>query len=486
MEERRKDTCDAYLTVCLALCLAIIFSLFLVLLDGARRNGARLEAECVCDIGLHSILAEYHRELMKQYNLFAIDTSYGTDLCSRTNAEAHLRKYLKKNLDYSDVLFSDFLYGDLFALALEDVELIKVSILSDHEGAVFRQNAVEAIKADVGLELLEQLQEWMQVMETNGLENGDEEAEKQRLDEEINGYDGMEIEIEEDEWETLEVNNPTDGLEAQKRLGILSLVTDGELSTNAVFTENLIMNRMERGQVNQGNMAYTELSETEKLIEKFLFQEYLLRYMGYYGKESPEDALQYQIEYVIAGNGSDQDNLRSIANRLLVIREAANAVYLWSNGTKRAEISAIAAAVCTLVVLPQLTALLEAAILLAWAYAESVYDVKSLMAGGRIPLMKSDESWHYGLSAALAGNLQEETQEGQGLCYADYMRIFMMLEETDKMTARAMNMVEADIRSTPGNSGFRLDGCYDAVEARIRIGSAHGYHYEITRQTSYH
>lgn len=483
MKEREKN---AYLTVCLALCLAIIFSLFLVLLDGVRRNGVRLEVECVTDIGLHSILAEYHRELMKQYNLFAIDISYGTTLCSKTNTEAHLRNYLKKNLDYSDILLSDFLYRDLLAIELEAVELTKVSILSDYGGAVFRKNAVDAIKADVGLDLLEELQEWMQVIEVNGLENGEEEAEKQRIDEQISEYDGMEIEIEEEEWETLEINNPTDGLEAKKSLGILSLVTDGELSTSALNTENLIMNRMQQGQVNQGNMAYTEQSEAEKLVEKFLFQEYLLKYMGHYGEEEDEDALHYQIEYLIVGGDSDVENLRSIANRLLVIREAANAAYLWSNGTKRAEISAIAAVVCTLIVLPQLTALLEAAILLAWAYAESIYDVKSLMAGGKIPLMKDDGSWHYSLSAALAGNLQEETQDGQGLSYEDYLRVFMMLSGTDKITARAMNMVEADIRNTPGNSAFRLDGCYDAVEARIRFGSAHDYHYEITRQKSYY
>lgn len=215
---------NAYLTVCVTLCIAILLSLFLVLLDGVRRNGARMEAECVTDIGLQSILAEYHRELMKQYNLFAIDASYGTALCSKTNTEAHLRKYLKKNLNYGDVLLSGYLYGDFLALNLEQAELTKVSILSDSGGSVFRKCAIDAVRADVGLELLDELQGWMQTMEVNGLEGGKEEAEKQRLDAEIEEYDGMEIEIKEDEWTTLEVDNPTDVLEAQKGLGILKLV----------------------------------------------------------------------------------------------------------------------------------------------------------------------------------------------------------------------------------------------------------------------
>ena len=49
---------NAYLTVTLALCMAVILSLFLTLMDGVRRNGARLETECVADIGLQSFRAE--------------------------------------------------------------------------------------------------------------------------------------------------------------------------------------------------------------------------------------------------------------------------------------------------------------------------------------------------------------------------------------------------------------------------------------------
>lgn len=478
---------NAYLTVCMSLCLSVILSLFLVLLEGVRRNGSRLEVECVTEIGLQSILAEYHRELMKQYNLFAIDNSYGTALCSKSNTEAHLRKYLKKNLEYEDAVFANFLYGDFLGLYLDETELTKVSILSDYSGAVFRQCAVDAIKADVGMELLQELQEWMQVMEVNGLEQGNAESESARIDAEIAGYDGMEIEISEGEWETVEVTNPAGSINARRSLGILTLVigNDGTLSQNSVHTDTLISGRIQQGQVNQGNIEIAAQTAAEAIAERFLFQEYLLCYMGHYGEEHIDDALRYQIEYLIAGNAHDVDNLKSIANRLLVIRETANAAYLWSNEAKRAEIRALAAALCAAVSLPALTVLLEAAILLGWAYAESIYDVKSLLEGGRIPLIKDDSSWHYGLSAALSGDVQESNQGGSGLSYTDYLRIFMMLMNVNTLTARAMDMVEADIRQTPGNVAFRLDGCYAEVEACVQVGSSHGAQYEIIRTASY-
>ncbi len=482
---------DAYLTVTLTLCLAVILSLFLTLIDGVRRNGARLEIECVTDIGLQSIMAEYHCELMKQYNLFAIDSSYGTINCSKANTEAHLIQYLSRNLDYDDVFLSDYLYRDFLGLSVEQAELVKLSIMTDHGGAVFRRDAVEAVKDDVGLGLLEELRDWVQEVEINGLEEGEEEIRKQELDGEIrewvDRYDGMEVEVEEDEWERAQVRNPTDGLEARKRLGLLQLVIidEANLSSNVIHPENLISNRMQQGQVNHGNIPWEESGEMEQLTERFLFQEYLLRYMGRYGRDSEEDALRYQIEYLIGGRESDVENLKCVINRLCVLREAANAMYLMSNEAKRAEIRLVATAACTLITLPALTPLLEGAILLAWAYAESVYDIRSLLAGGRIPLMKDDGSWHYSLSSALNGGLRDASADGEGLAYDDYLRIFMMLCDLDTMTGRAMDMVEADIRLTPGNAAFRLDGCFRTVEASIQIGSAHGFRYEITRQKSY-
>lgn len=476
-----------YLTVWLALCLTIIVSLFLVLMDGVRRNGAALEAGCVAEIGLQSIMAEYHRELLEQYNIFAIDASYGTALCSKSNTEQHLKKYLEKNLSVDDIFLADYFYRDFFALGLGRAELNGVSILTDGGGAVFRSAAIEAIENDVGLGLLEELREWIQVIEVNGLEEKNTEEEKHRLDAQIESYNDKYVEVEKDQWEKFEVINPTDELEKKRSQGILKLVLEDEaqLSQRTLKTESLIMNRMQQGAINQGNMEPPQLSEAQRLAERFLFQEYLLKYMGRYGCEKADAVLQYQAEYLVSGKNSDIENLRSVAGRICAIREAANLLYLLGDEEKKTVVEGVSELACTLLMVPELTPLLEMTIYMGWAFAESVYDVKSMLGGGRIPLIKDDDSWHYGLTAALWGSLREETKDGEGLSYADYLRIFMMFTELDTLTGRAMNMVEADIRATAGNSSFRLDGCYVAVEADILIESKYGYQYEIKRRRSY-
>ena len=89
---------EGYLTVYLTLCLTIILSIYLGMIEAARRNGGKLEAACSSEIGLQSILAEYHRELFHRYNMFAIDSSYGSEISGRRNTEAHLLYYINNNL----------------------------------------------------------------------------------------------------------------------------------------------------------------------------------------------------------------------------------------------------------------------------------------------------------------------------------------------------------------------------------------------------
>ncbi len=69
--------CKGYLTVYLALVMTVLISFLLLLIMGAKRNTVRCEAEIAFDNSMQSVLAEYHREMWKQYDLLYIDTSYG-------------------------------------------------------------------------------------------------------------------------------------------------------------------------------------------------------------------------------------------------------------------------------------------------------------------------------------------------------------------------------------------------------------------------
>lgn len=501
----QKERTPGYLTVYLALVMSVLLSLCLALIEGARSNAIRLEAECVVDIGMNSVLAEYHRELLRQYNLFAIDSSYGTALPVKANTERHLRQYIERNLSMEDIFLSDFLYKDFLAMKLAEekgIEVTEASILTDGNGTVFRQRAVEAIEDDVGIAFLQELKDWTDTITSQGLLERDVAAEKQAVDEALQSYDGSqvqvseekwatidgkEVQISEGEWVTVEITNPTEGLEQLRKKGILQTVIENpaQLSSKSIALDALIGERIQQKKVNQGNVALQELSAEEVLLERFFFQEYLLRYLGRYGQEKEEAALSYQMEYLIAGKNNDVENLKNVANLLCGIREAANAAYLFSCEEKRTEAEALATVLATLCTVPEAAELFTMVLLFGWSYAESLYDVKTILSGGRIPLLKDDATWHYSLESAMVPEVDVQENRGTGLSYEDYLRVFMVFADIDTLTCRAMDMVEADIRLTPGNEAFRLDGCYDGIEACIKIESAYGYEYEITRRKFY-
>lgn len=485
--ERKKMMTGAYLTVYLTLTMSILLSLCLALIEGTRQNAVFMEAECVTDIGLNSIFAEYHRNLLEQYNLFAIDSSYGEMMPRVEATETHLKQYLQQNLSTEDVFLDWLLYRDFLGMQLEDAELTKASILTDDKGSVFRRRAAEAIWDDMNLNLFAELQGWMQVVESEQLTERDIAAEKQKLDAELSGYDGKEKQISEKKWITIEVVNPTSSLEEKRKEGILKWVVSnpGELSNKSLAMDTLIMARMESGDVNQGNVTLPELSEGEQLLERFFFQEYLMRYMGHYGAESEEDVLTYQIEYLVTGKENDLDNLRSVVNAIFAVREVANTSYIMSDDMKTIAAEALAGVLASAMSIPEASGVIKLILLYGWAFAESIHDVKCLMDGGRVPLMKSSDTWYYDLDKALNFEIGNEKSNSEGLSYEDYLRIFMTLQKREVLTARAMNMVEADIRQTPGNQSFRLDGCLDYVEACVKVRSAYGYDCEITRYKGY-
>ena len=127
-------------------------------------------------------------------------------------------------------------------------------------------------------------------------------------------------------------------------------------------------------------------------------------------------------------------------------------------------------------------------LVLSWAFAESLYDVRQIMRGGRIPLMKTAETWHYSLDGILGSLLDDGMDDmecKEGLSYEDYLRLLLAMTDLQSVTDRAMNLTEANIRRTPGNRHFCLDACYTALEAYTEVVSDYGYELEITRTAKY-
>lgn len=473
---------DAYLTVFLSLILSVMISLCLLLVMGARENTRRMEIECVTDIGMNNILAEYHRELLRQYDLFFIDTSYGSSYADYAQTEARLSEYLQKNLG-SEEMFLPFLYRNLLKLQVDSVEITQVSAAPDDEGAVLRRQAVEVMNQRFGVAYLQQLQSWLNEIKEYDLDTTDVLARQQQASRELEEWSGSEITVNGEE-QTLQVENPAAGASSFWEAGILNYVTEDrkELSTQQIPSGSCLSYR----DLLVGTGMNPAVEFEDNWWQQLIFHEYIMAYTGHYGGEKEEGYLKYQTEYIIAGQDSDLENLKDVAEAIFGIRAAANLVYLLSDTEKMEMTELLAYGIAALLLLPDLGPVFQTVLVSTWALAESLYDVSALLKGERIPLFKSAEDWHYSLEEILSfGGITDGEKEDSGLAYTDYLRLLLMLQDKKTTTYRLMDIMEMDIRRMPGNQYFRMDGCIDSLTAVVEYSGKDGKTYSISRSYGY-
>ncbi len=474
-----------YITVFLSLSLTLILSLVFTVIEGARISAIRMKFECVTDIGMNSVLAEYHRELLEQYDLLFVDTSYCGAHPDIANTEAHLRNFAQKNLHPGE---GKGLSGgrDFLAMDMGMVEIKEYSVASDDNGAVLKRQVTDYM-GDYPLgAVLEKISGNVNLLQGFGLDSTDVGAQRKKYESQIEAIGLPEKEVEEGKFEKVPLDNPADIANATRSSGVLNLVLSDPSAVSAVKVDlgEYISHR-------SGRLSGTGLCEEAVEMggepNELVFQAYLFEKCGYYGQELEKSLMKYQMEYILAGQDTDWKNLEQVAKKLLLWREVANVLYLFSDSAKMAEAQAMAAALSAVVLMPALMEPVKYTILFAWAYVESLQDVKTLLSGGRVPLVKTAADWKTGINCIknVRGSLAEDSG-GNGLNYKEYLQIMLFLQDKETRTQRAMDIMEMDIRRTPGNAAFRLDGCFDCYQAFLSVTSRFGYSYEMTRRYGFY
>lgn len=475
-----------YLTVYLSLSLALLLSLILTLVEGARISTIRMEAECVADIGMNSVLAEFHRELLEQYDLLFVDMSYGTASPSIERSQGHLREYMQKNFTVGErgIISS----RDWLSLSVDRSTISEYSIASDENGDVMRQQVLKYMKEStvegVLSEVVGQVMENISLLEEVGLNSRNIEGERNDIQAQI---DAIELPKEEKEEEVVKISldNPADKVNAYRGIGILRLLLKdtSSLSEEVINADNYISHRSTK----KGTGLHPDVKRSQGLTDRLLFDSYLFEKCSRYGNTLDKSLLKYQIEYILEGKESDSDNLEKVAKRLLLWREVANVIYILSDSAKCAQARALALTLTAVLQVPALVEPVKYSILFAWAYIESLSDVRCLLDGGKIPIMKTSADWKTDIDsvADFGGSIPENEGGGRGLSYEDYLRVMLFLQADNIKNMRTMDIMEMDIRRTPGNIYFRMDACFDSFFAEIGVSSEFGYCMDIQKRYGY-
>ena len=177
------------------------------------------------------------------------------------------------------------------------------------------------------------------------------------------------------------------------------------------------------------------------------------------------------MEYLLAGKKSDRENLKDAVNQVLTLRGAMNLLFLLNSPDKKAEADALAAAVSVGIVPAQMA--LSFFILTLWAFGEAVLDVKTLLAGGKIPFWKTEGTWKTCLSGLLDQSFLKETGEssGDGRTYTEYLSCLIFLMDRKTRNFRMMDLIQWNIRTEQAD--FSAANCAYQIEIEAEVLQKH-------------
>lgn len=477
-------------TIYMSLILAVILSLLLTVIEGARSRAVSIRADCAFDLSVYSVFAEYNRQLYEEYGLLFIDTSYGEATASTDRVNRHLRYYMEQNSDKDNNGHRLFDFTKCF---VEQTEITGCSYATDGQGEVFERQAIEYMKHRYGLSYVEKLQRELQKAEEKELFTKDFSAERKENHGKIEEAEREGIETGESDEngdpvkKEIDIDNPADDMNVTRAKGILLFVTE---SDDVISAQSMDLSET----VSQEDPRTKGFGDNEReavsAAEHLLFDAYVLEKCGTYREPKKTGQLQYQAEYVLAGKDNDTDNLKAVVHRLLLLREVSNCIYLFSDGAKVAEAAALATSICSAAGAMVLIEPVKLTLLFAWGYAEAIYDVKQLLAGGSVPLVKTGATWHYSLSGMLAAEAEQVAAESvslpaDGLSYEEYLRLLLAMEGRQKKVYRMMDIAQMDVRKNSGFEGFCLSNCVDLLVMEATVGSRYGYYKELKRKYSY-
>ncbi len=505
------------ITVFFSLILLLVISFLCTCLESGRAAGLEYRLVVASQSSLESVFAQYDKILWEEYGLlfFADRSREGSELLSLFSS------YGEKNGTGSDEE-GETSGVDWFSFHVQSKEAETLVLATDDNGAVFRQAVVEYMKgcglAQTALETFLSLnvtddsgtlntdgQQAVEQIQKEELSLDTVQEEYERLQEEMKEAEAAtssgEEENEEEETTESSETSGSENPERTKALGLISgamqtiksLAQDGFLAfvvedISSLSTESAV-----------GEDPPSALSDSEKSRrvcslpessweDTVLFNEYIIQTLDSY---TSEFSYGCQIEYILAGKETDKENLAEVATMLFWVREGLNLAYLLTDAAKVAKANELATVIVGWTTVAPLVSGMAMLILTIWAMGESMADVRELLAGGKVPLMKTSADWQLGLEdLATLGRNCSLVERDKGLSYGDYLRLLLYTTDSSVTAYRTMDVIQTKIQKQ--ESAFRMANCVYGAKVSMTISAQSLFpwlpgnvDYSLTQSSSY-
>lgn len=453
------------MTAFLALIFILLISFAGSLMESASIQSAKNYRRSDMNRALESVFAEYQKEMLEEFDLFVLEGSYESGDYSENKIQDRLSYYGASNMEHN---------------------VKRMEILTDQGGKPFLEQVGKWAENKYGLDKLESF-----LGEAQSWKIQNEEAQKFQQEEEGQSQLLKNL-LEQNEKQLPAEDNPLNTVSKLKNAPLLNLVMPKEkkVSEKSLDYSSLLFHRERE----EGYGDFQDVSN-EKEAGSLAVGVYLLDHfesavsLKKNSTEVSSKALEYELEYIIGGKESDRENLENTVRKILLIRMVPNYIYLQSDSAKKAEARAMALAMCTLLAVPAITEAVTQALIFAWAFGESVMDIRCLLDGKKVSLMKDQKTWQLQLSSLTHLGEEGEWNSGRdsenGLSYKDYLQILLFLQNSKETAQRSLNLIEQKMRIELGAKWFHADHCITKIEFESVCKLRRGIHYTFSTYFGY-
>ena len=483
----RKLHRNGEISIYLSLVFTLIISLLLTVVSAARGAALQVVYECAVESALFSVFGEYNKELLDRYDVFFIDLSYLSNSPDPKNLEIRLNNYFDENF-HPENGTSFLFYSDLLDVTDTNVSLTEYELATDRFGEPFANQVVEYMSNLVGEKDVKDMLNLVSVWDSYDL-NSD------KFNEIAENTASLITSNDEDTWEQTEIKEAIVSrmFPSTSLAYLIGSEAHGKVSTESFNSmDSLLLREKQKG---SGNMNEFDFHPAENVY----FVEYIMSKLGSYLNEKEDTKLKYEAEYVLVGMGSDYSNFEWTIKAIFYIRALEDLIALNLATDKLEKVKEVSEAISALLEIPE--PIITETILVIWAGLEGVTDVRSLVKGERVPLIKESSQINVSLDGILGflgkliGDGSDKTNDiptSEGdipnitLSYRDYVRIMLYFLPTQIKTYRTMDMIEQDLRiSKKGNEYFRFDVCADKVKAVFSVETGFDFRYTSEKKYSY-
>lgn len=222
-------------------------------------------------------------------------------------------------------------------------------------------------------------------------------------------------------------------------------------------------------------------TDRKDIVKRVLVNEYCAMHFSNFRWEERNKGVdgllkpQYEMEYLLVGGGNDRENLAGALKKLLMVREGMNLIHIMSDSQKREEARALALVITGTLEVTSLVEIMTFFIISMWALGESVADIRGLLDGNKIPLLKMESDWTLDLKQLLdmgkeKGGFVYRGSEW-GLNYEGYLKLLLLLEKSERKYYRMMDVMQMNLRME--QSGFLMRNCGYRLDMKVETGGKH-------------